>query len=87
MQEKNTAGASGWADPDDAPELDEAFFAEADLYRQGQLVKRGRPRAAAPKVPISIRLDADLVSGLRALGPGWQSQINQALKEWLRQKT
>lgn len=86
MQEKSGAGTKDWVDPDDAPELGEAFFAEADLYRGGQLVKRGRPRVAAPKVPISLRLDAELVSGLRALGPGWQSQINQVLKDWLRQK-
>lgn len=32
------------------------------------------------KVPISIRLDADLVETLRATGRGWQSRANASLR-------
>jgi uncharacterized protein (DUF4415 family) len=32
---------------------------------------------------ISIRLDIDLVEKLHASGPGWQSRVNQALRDWL----
>lgn len=43
------------------------------------------PRLPAPsvpnKVPISIRLDADLVATLRASGRGWQSRVNAILRD------
>jgi len=32
---------------------------------------------------VSLRLDQDVVDGLRATGPGWQGRVNAALKEWL----
>ncbi|MBF0295335.1 MAG: hypothetical protein HQL96_09110 [Magnetococcales bacterium] len=31
-----------WNDPDDAPELTDAWFEQADLYRDGKLVRHGR---------------------------------------------
>lgn len=36
------------------------------------------------KVPVSIRLDADLLQALRASGRGWQSRINTWLRDTLR---
>lgn len=42
--------------------------------------KGGRPRLAAPKVAVSIRLDADVVDALRAGGEGWQSRVNNLLR-------
>jgi uncharacterized protein (DUF4415 family) len=32
------------------------------------------------KVPISIRLDADVIAAYRARVPGWQTRINTALR-------
>jgi len=46
-------------------------------------VKRGRPPAIAPKISTTIRLDADVLSAFQTKGPGWQTRINAALKEWL----
>ncbi|AOO84766.1 hypothetical protein BHK69_25195 [Bosea vaviloviae] len=53
-----------------------------DLYAalQAEIGKRG---PAKTKEAISIRLDIDLVEKLRASGPGWQSRVNEALREWL----
>lgn len=65
------------------PELDDAAFERADYYEGGRLVRRGRPRAEHPKVPISIRLSEEVLARFRASGPGWQSRIDAALKEWL----
>lgn len=45
--------------------------------------KIGRPRLDNPKVPIGIRLDADVLEGFRATGKGWQTRVNGVLKEWL----
>jgi uncharacterized protein (DUF4415 family) len=32
---------------------------------------------------ISMRMDIDVLEGLRATGRGWQSRINAAMREWL----
>lgn len=40
-----------------------------------------RPSASGkPKVPMSIRIDADALEALRATGHGWQKRLN----DWLR---
>jgi uncharacterized protein (DUF4415 family) len=31
-----------------------------------------------------MRVDADVLAAFKATGPGWQTRINAALKEWLR---
>jgi len=48
--------------------------------------KRGRPPKKAPKQQVTIRLDADLLAELRALGKGWQTQVNAALREWIERR-
>lgn len=75
--------ASAWVDPDDAPELDDDWFARADVHVNGQLVSRGRPPLEHPKQRVTLRLDPDVVAALRASGRGWQTRVNQALKEWI----
>lgn len=42
--------------------------------------RRGRTRT---KTPVTIRLDDTVVSALRATGPGWQTRVNDVLKDWL----
>lgn len=64
------------------------FFREAPQFFVSQknmtLVKTapGRPlgsRAIERKTQISIRLDANLVAGLKAMGRGWQTRLNTTL--------
>lgn len=82
MDEKKHATGDTRTDPDDAPELTEGWFAGADFYRGGKLVRRGgRPKKAAPKEAVNIRLDPDVLEHFRAEGPGWQSRINTALRK------
>lgn len=45
------------------------------------LKRRGRPKAAATKSSVSIRLDADVVEAFKSTGRGWQTRINRALRE------
>ena len=81
MSGKKRASKSTWVDPDDAPELTEEWFAKADLYEGGKLIRKGgRPKSDNPKEAVNIRLDADLVAHYRASGPGWQSRMNDALR-------
>lgn len=50
-----------------------------DLYAGIQRA-RGRPRVEKPLQQISIRLDPDVIAKFKATGKGWQSRINEALK-------
>lgn len=73
-----------WIDPDDAPELTDEFFEQADEYVGGKLVRRGRPKTEAPKLALTVRYDADVVEAFKATGKGWQTRMNAALKDWLK---
>ena len=47
-------------------------------------IKRTRgPNKQPTKAQVAIRLDPDVVSAFRAGGPGWQTRLNAALKDWL----
>jgi uncharacterized protein (DUF4415 family) len=76
-----------WVDADDAPELtDELLERVADtmVYSHGdKVIARGRPALDAflRKATITIRLDPDVVASYRALGTGWQTQINADLRK------
>jgi len=45
--------------------------------------KRGRPKAAETKEAVNIRFSPDILAAFRATGRGWQTRINDALREWL----
>ena len=40
---------------------------------------RGRPHSTNPKQHVSLRLDATVIAGFKAQGPGWQGRINGVL--------
>jgi uncharacterized protein (DUF4415 family) len=39
----------------------------------------GRPKSERRKVPVTMRLDPDVLDYFRRQGPGWQSRINEIL--------
>jgi uncharacterized protein (DUF4415 family) len=96
MNAKLPATTATWVDPDDAPELTDEWFDQA-TYKIGDRVvtpeqgkaafrealRRGRPKAEVVKESLTVRYDADIVAAFRASGPGWQSRMNAALREWL----
>ena len=52
-----------------------------EAYRRGKLGRRTRGKQKAPlKVPVSLRLDPDVVEHFRATGRGWQTRINDTLR-------
>lgn len=72
---------------EDIPELTEEWFDKAE-FAIGDTVVRparrpGRPRSGTAKKLIALRLDPDIIERFRATGPGWQSRINAALREYL----
>ena len=62
------------------PELHAALMAEIAKR------KAGRPKAAVTKQTIAIRLDPDVLEAFKATGPGWQTRMNQALREWIERQ-
>ena len=86
MPKKKHAGANTWVDPDDAPLLTDAFFAKAEIKDGARLVRRGRPQLPQAKRQVTLRLDPDLLDRLRASGPGWQTRVNKALRDWLKKQ-
>jgi uncharacterized protein (DUF4415 family) len=45
---------------------------------------RGRPRSAAPKQRITIRLSPDVLARFKVAGRGWQTRMELALRDWLK---
>ena len=68
-------------DPDTAPDLSRDGWPEkfANLA-----VRRGRPPVARPKISTTIRLSQEVIDHFRADGKGWQTRIDEALREWIR---
>jgi uncharacterized protein (DUF4415 family) len=67
-----------WIDEDDAPELTDAFFEQADEYNNGVLIKR----AVASKEIVNV--DSDIIAIFKATGENWQAKMNEVLREWLK---
>lgn len=73
--EEESAIQAGVAEDPDTYELTDTEFR--------QLKRIGRPPAATTKERVTMRLSRDVVARFRAAGPGWQTRIDAALKEWL----
>ncbi len=54
------------------------------LDRMQPLRRPGRPRAVHPKVPMTMRVDADVLDAIKASGTGWQTRVNRVLREAVR---
>ena len=81
MTESKPGTQAAWTDPDDAPELDQAFFERATLFQGDRVVRRGRPPLPETRPTLNMRIDADVLVALKATGPGWQTRINALLRE------
>lgn len=84
MSAKKPVTPSTLINLDDAPELTDAWFQRADLYEGEKLLRRGRPKAEVTKTPIKLRLDPDIIEAFKASGRGWQTRMNDALRDWLK---
>lgn len=66
------------ADPD-------AMELTAELAMRLQPLRRpGRPKAEQTKVPMTMRVDADVLDAIKATGTGWQTRVNLVLREAVR---
>lgn len=71
-----TAAAN--ADPDARP------FTDAEWAQVRPLVRRGRPLGSGSKTQVTLRLDREVLEAFKATGEGWQTRINDALKNWVQ---
>jgi uncharacterized protein (DUF4415 family) len=66
-------------EPDDElPDLSTPYWVERISTAT---IHRGRPKALAPKVSTTLRLDPDVLAAFKADGAGWQTRINAALRK------
>ena len=79
MSENKSVTKSKLNPDDDAPELTDEWFAAADVYDAGKLIRRGRPVGSGTKELVSLRLDKQALAAYRATGPGWQVRFNKVL--------
>lgn len=94
MSGKKPGSRKDWAEFDaheirpeeyeDIPELTDAWFEKADVHVGGKLVRRGRPPSTTRKEAVSIRLSQDVLGHFRAGGAGWQTRIEEALRDWIK---
>jgi uncharacterized protein (DUF4415 family) len=84
MTAKSTVTKNISNDPEDAPELSDDWFEKADLMQGTTLVRRGRP-AGQTKASQTVRFDLDVLAAFKATGKGWQTRMNQALRDWLKE--
>ena len=75
--EEDAAIVAGIAADPDTVEL-----TDADMARLRPL--RGRPPLARPKAALTMRVDANVLDALKASGPGWQTRINDLLRDAVR---
>lgn len=82
---------------EEMPELTEANLAEATPHIGGREVswpefktvaaaqlKRGRPKSDNNKVLLSLRYSPEVVDFFRSTGDGWQTRMDEALKQWVK---
>jgi uncharacterized protein (DUF4415 family) len=60
---------------------------DASALIRKEIAKRraGRPAGSGSKEQVAIRFDHDVLTAFRAEGPGWQTRMNAAVREWLVQ--
>lgn len=81
-----------WDEVSDNPELSQAEIAELRPAGEGLppslakalLHRGGRPKAASKCVPVSLRIDPEVLAAFKETGPGWQTRMNEALAEAAR---
>lgn len=68
--------AAAMSDPDAIPLTDVEWKAVKPFLRIGR-----PPKTTPRKVPTTIRFDADVLAALRASGRGWQTRVNEIMRE------
>ncbi|NEV63716.1 BrnA antitoxin family protein [Thiorhodococcus minor] len=77
-EEDAAIAAAAETDPDARP-------LTAEEWEQVKPTARiGRPPSEQRKVSTTIRFDADVLAAMKATGPGWQTRINEIVREYVK---
>lgn len=76
-QEDKVITKAALTDPDALP------LTEDDFQNMPLIKSRGRPIGSGKKTQITVRLDDDVIEAFRSDGAGWQTRMNDVLKEWV----
>ena len=76
-----------WTAQDLARALPAAQFFSPETYAQLCAQRVRGPKNKPLKVPTTIRFDADVLAALKASGRGWQTRVNQAMREWVNRQS
>ncbi|MFK5598024.1 BrnA antitoxin family protein [Methylobacterium sp. HMF5984] len=76
-----------WDEVSDNPDLTDVELAALrparelppDIYAALPRNRGGRPRAASPKVQLTLRIDRRVLDAYKATGPGWQTRMHDVL--------
>ncbi|SOB78458.1 Uncharacterized conserved protein, DUF4415 family [Marinobacter sp. LV10R510-11A] len=61
----------------DSPEWSDAMFAKAKLS------EARRPKSKSPKQSTTLRIDEDVIEFFKSGGSGWQTRMNEALRQYV----
>ncbi len=77
--EEDAAINAGIAADPDTFELNDEQFLQLKPSRS-----RGRPLGSGTKEQLTVRFDSEVIDAFRSAGAGWQTRMNDALKDWLK---
>jgi uncharacterized protein (DUF4415 family) len=63
---------------------DQLVSAQAGAAALREALSRGRPKAQSTKQALTVRYDTEVIEAFKATGKGWQTRMNDALKDWLQ---
>ncbi|MBT9590516.1 MAG: BrnA antitoxin family protein [Thiobacillus sp.] len=79
-EEDKTITAAARSDPDAQPLTPKQLKEMVPLR-----TLRGRPKSGNKKLLISVRYSPEVVAYFKSTGEGWQSRMNEALREYVEQ--
>ncbi|QVL48711.1 MAG: BrnA antitoxin family protein [Thiocapsa sp.] len=70
--------------PEEEERIRTGIAADPDTYElSDEEIAQLRPKAELRKVSTNIRFDADVLEAIKATGPGWQTRINDIVREYV----
>lgn len=76
--------------PEEEAQINAGIAADPDTFEPtaeqvASMRPYGRPKSQHPlKQSTTIRFDADVLAALKATGKGWQTRVNDAMREWVK---
>jgi uncharacterized protein (DUF4415 family) len=76
--------------PEEEAQINAGIAADPDTFEPtaeeiATMRPYGRPKSPHPrKQSTTIRFDTDVLAALKATGKGWQTRVNEAMREWVK---